>query len=54
MNVHSNIIHSSQEVEITQNSLTNEWINKNLVYAHKMKYSSAVKRNEYQYVVQHG
>jgi len=27
-NIHSNIIHNSQNVEIAQTSLTDEWINK--------------------------
>ena len=43
MNVQSSIVHTSQNVEITQCASTDEWINK-MWYSHTMEYHSALKR----------
>ena len=45
MNDHCSITHKSQEVEIIQCLLTDEWTNK-MWSVHPVEYYSAIKRNE--------
>ena len=47
MNIHSNIIHSSQKVEKPKCLSADEWINK-MCYIHTVQYYLAVKRNKVQ------
>ena len=47
INIHSNIIHSSQKVEKPKRLSADEWINK-MCYIHTGQYYLAVKRNKVQ------